>query len=438
MATFGEFPGVRVTTTGGGIAAVDVGSEEKVVIFGGGDASAGAASVNEPTQIGSNRDAEVQFGDSELAQAMRDARANGANIDFLYGVMYEKVSSDPESFSGVQTGTLANAPIVEDLSTLTVTDTVDDEEPVVEFRYAESLSTPTDGSTVFVNPLTGDWSADSSSDYDFDYQYPDWQSALDSASRVVGEGETGIYVTLSEAESVASMLSGTVSGLRSEYKLVTGVAGAEPNDNGPDNGPLYDTATYTDAVDSDAQFLAAPVRQANSTETVLAGVGGLFAGNDITNPVFNDPLSGFTELQQKITKSEESDLADSQVIPIRQAGSIRLKRSTSTSTSDDFERDFFTRRIVDRSILIAQQVGDSVIGRINNESTREAAEDLIRSELQELADDGLIEGNANDNIGFTVEVTENASDPTQVDIDIGVSPFGVVKRIDASITIDST
>jgi len=339
---------------------------------------------------------------------------------------------------GVQTGTLANAPIVEDLSTLTVTDTVDDEEPVVEFRYAESLSTPTDGSTVFVNPLTGDWSADSSSDYDFDYQYPDWQSALDSASRVVGEGETGIYVTLSEAESVASMLSGTVSGLRSEYKLVTGVAGAEPNDNGPDNGPLYDTATYTDAVDSDAQFLAAPVRQANSTETVLAGVGGLFAGNDITNPVFNDPLSGFTELQQKITKSEESDLADSQVIPIRQAGSIRLKRSTSTSTSDDFERDFFTRRIVDRSILIAQQVGDSVIGRINNESTREAAEDLIRSELQELADDGLIEGNANDNIGFTVEVTENASDPTQVDIDIGVSPFGVVKRIDASITIDST
>jgi len=74
MATFGEFPGVRVTTTGGGIAAVDVGSEEKVVIFGGGDASAGAASVNEPTQIGSNRDAEVQFGDSELAQAMRDAR----------------------------------------------------------------------------------------------------------------------------------------------------------------------------------------------------------------------------------------------------------------------------------------------------------------------------------------------------------------------------
>jgi hypothetical protein len=438
MTTYGDFPGVRVTTTGGGITAIDVGAEEKLVIFGNGDVSSGSASVNEPTQINSNRDADAKFGtDTELAQAMRDARGNGANIDLLYGVMYEEVEVTGESFGGSQTDTLANSPIVEDVSTITVTDTVASEDMSVEFRYEDSLATPSAGNTVFINPNTGDFAADSSSDYEFDYAHPDWQSALDAADNVLQEAETGIYVTLSEAESVASSLSSKVTALRSEFKLINGIAGAQPNTNSDNNGPAYDANSYTDNVDSDTQFLAAPVRVEDSSDTVLPGIAGLFAGNAIDNPIYNDALTGYTGLEQSITKSDEDGLADEQVIPVREAGSIRLKRSLSTSTEEDWERDFFRRRIVDRTILIAQQVGERTVGRVNNEDTREVAEDVIRSELQDLANDGVIQGNTSDEQNFTVEVSENSTDPDQIDIDIGITPFGVVKRIDAGVTIDT-
>jgi hypothetical protein len=438
MTTYGDFPGVRVTTTGGGITAIDVGAEEKLVIFGNGDVSSGSASVNEPTQINSNRDADAKFGtDTELAQAMRDARGNGANIDLLYGVMYEEVEVTGESFGGSQTDTLANSPIVEDVSTITVTDTVASEDMSVEFRYEDSLATPSAGNTVFINPNTGDFAADSSSDYEFDYAHPDWQSALDAADNVLQEAETGIYVTLSEAESVASSLSSKVTALRSEFKLINGIAGAQPNTNSDNNGPAYDANAYTDNVDSDTQFLAAPVRVEDSSDTVLPGIAGLFAGNAIDNPIYNDALTGYTGLEQSITKSDEDGLADEQVIPVREAGSIRLKRSLSTSTEEDWERDFFRRRIVDRTILIAQQVGERTVGRVNNEDTREVAEDVIRSELQDLANDGVIQGNTSDEQNFTVEVSENSTDPDQIDIDIGITPFGVVKRIDAGVTIDT-
>ena len=35
VTTFGSFPGVRVETSGGGITAVTIGEEEKLVLFGG-------------------------------------------------------------------------------------------------------------------------------------------------------------------------------------------------------------------------------------------------------------------------------------------------------------------------------------------------------------------------------------------------------------------
>ena len=34
MATYGEFPGVRVETRSGGISSISIGEEEKVVLFG--------------------------------------------------------------------------------------------------------------------------------------------------------------------------------------------------------------------------------------------------------------------------------------------------------------------------------------------------------------------------------------------------------------------
>lgn len=440
MATYGSFPGVQVTTQGGAIGGVEVGDEEKLVIFGEGDASAGSASVNDPTQVNASSEADDVFGDSELSQAVRDAIGNGANVEYLYGVIVQENSITAEAFAGSASGTLANAPIVEDLSTITVQDTVDTTEASVEFRYESPPAAPSNADTVFINPLTGEWTADSSSDYEFDYTFQDWQNAFDSADLVVDEGETGVYAALTEAETVASDLASKVNALRSDFKMVNGVSGAEPNATKIEDGTpraVFDTATYSDAIDSDSYFLLGPVRKNDSTETVIGGAAGLMAGHAIDDPIYNDPLSGFTEIEQKLTSGEATDFEDAQVIPIRQTGSIRITRNLSTSTATDWERDFWRRRIVDRVILLAKQVGDATVGAINDSRTRQTAETTLFAEMSELVNSRLIKPNRDGANNWSVNVYEDSTNADEVNIDVGFTPYGIAKRIDESITVNT-
>lgn len=440
MATFGGFPGVQIQTQGGGIAGVQVGSEEILVLFGEADLANGTASVEDPTQIGARTEADKKFGDgSELADAMKEALGNGANIDYLYGVAVATTSVTDETFSSSSSGTLANAPIVEDLSTITVTDTVDATDATVEFRYDSPPSAPSNADTVHINPLTGEWAADSSSDYEFDYEYQEWSNAFDAADNVVSEGETAVYAPLSEAESVASTLSSKVNTLRGEYQMVKGLMGAQPNANSSESppDPRYNTGTYSDAIDNDSMFLIAPARRQDSTKTIIGGVAGLFAGHAINEPVYNDAVSAYTDLEQKLARSEAQDFRDNQVIPVRQAGSIRVKDNLSTSTASDWERDFWRRRIVDRVILLSKQVGEATVGRINDERTREQARSTLFVQLRGLVGERLLKPNEGDTTNWYVNVYEDSSNSDQVNIDVGITPLGIVKRIDQTITINT-
>lgn len=441
MTTFGSFPGVQVQTQGGGISGVQVGSEETLVLFGEADTSSGSASIEDPTQIGSRQDADAKFGDgSELANAMKDALANGANINYLYGVAVDTSSVTAENHTGSATGTLDNSPIVEDLDTITVTDVTDSStEATVEFRYDSPPTAPSNDDIVHINPLTGEWAADASSEYEFDYEYQQWGDAFSAADNVVNEDETAVYAALSDAESVASDLSGTVTSLRGEYQMVKGLAGAPPNANSSETppDPSYDTATYDDSINDDAMFLIAPARKQDSTQTIIGGVAGLFAGHAINEPVYNDAVSGYTDLEQKLARSEAQDLRDVEVIPVRQSGTIRVKDNTSTSDETDWERDFWRRRIVDRVILLGKIVGDATVGRINDETTRNAAESTLFAELDALVGERLLEPNTGDVTNWYVDVYKAPDDPDQVNIDIGITPQGIVKRVDESITINT-
>mgnify|MGYP007116965624 FL=1 len=97
MATYGSFPGVRVTTRSGGITSIAIGEEEKLVIFGeanydnsnnvDGDDSTLSIDTSSPVQIVSNNDANDKFGsDSSLADSLLASLSNRSNITFLYGV----------------------------------------------------------------------------------------------------------------------------------------------------------------------------------------------------------------------------------------------------------------------------------------------------------------------------------------------------------------
>ena len=479
VTTYGSFPGVKVEVAGGGITAVAIGEEEKLVLFGEAqyadddtlqsdgteDALSADASPESAVQINARREADSNFGaGSELADGMREALGNGANIDFLYGVAPRRYNVADETQS-TQSGTLDNAPIweenVADESNIQAIAVEDDTGPVamtVEYDYSSPPAQPSAADTVAVNPLTGEYAADAApdGDYQFDYKYLDWQSAFDAAevTAIVEEDETGIYDALSDSEAVSADLDSTVTTHRGNYKLINAISGAQPNDNelitsddlslASDHSNYtrrdarFDTSTFTQtSVDADHHFMLAPVREADVPKTVLGGVGGLFAGNPISDPIYNDPLSGYSDLEQSFTKTEADEMRDENVIPIRQAGSIRVKDNVSTSTATDWERDFWRRRIADRVILIGKTIGDTIIGRINDEQTRSAAGRLIRAEIRELVDDRLLKPNTAEETNWFVDVYEDSTNSNEVNIDIGFTPYGIVKRVDETITINT-
>jgi len=448
MTTYGNFPGVQVETAGGGITSVGVGAEEKLVLFGRADLTGQfATTANNPTEISARIEADRKFGaGSPLADAMRSALSNGANIDFLYGVAPEvsgagdnidAANDTPtESDSGTSTGTLSDAPIVEDSDFYAVYDSIDSTEATVELVYEDTPTAPADADTVAINPLNGNWAADSSSDYDFFYNYLDWTAAFDAADNLVAEGESGVYVPLTDSESVVSTLATKIDSLRSEYQMVLGLAGAQPNATGSEYAE-FNTSTYTDNVDDDYIFLAAPSRLDDGSY-ILGHLAGVFAGNDIDNPAYNDVVA--TEdanLVQSFTRTDAANMRLVQTMPLRQAASIRVKGNLSTSSDTDWQRDFFRRRIVDRAILIAEQVGQETIGLINDEETREAAQRTIQVQLQSLANNRVIKDNAGATQNFFVDVYPDSSNNDQVNIDFGITPPGIVKRVDVSLTIST-
>jgi hypothetical protein len=467
VVTYGDLPGVEAEVRGGAVAQLTVGYEQKLVIFGRGDQSNGTASYNTPKQVQTSVDATTYFGDgSELAAACSDALANGANPEYVYGVMPTETTVSAEAVAG-GSGTLSNAPIVEDASTITVTNTTQSQTDTVVFRYESVPDTSSlAAGEVAINPFTGEFDSGGSDDYEIDYSYLDWSSALDAADTTVKHNETAIYCTLSESESVGQTLSTKLDELRPTYKLIRGVTGAQPNDTNTDGEPAFDTSNYTDTLDNDALFAAAPVRISGSTKTVLGGIGGRFAGNALTNPIYGDVLKGFDNLTQELTPTEEGDpktesqagsgLRGEQVMPIRDDGSdggdgLTIEDSLSTSTASDWIRDYHRRRIVDQILLSARTIGETARGRRMTDTLIGDTEEQVVDVLIDFANDGLIETSGN--AGQLSDSTSNNSEEdgeqdysatiTRTDTDtlaltVSFTPIGVTKNIQETIVVSNS
>jgi len=494
MATYGNFPGVKVTTESGGITNVSVGEEEKLVFFGEanyavngdgtglvveGDDPTLSVKANEPEQINAPRVADLKFGNgTELAEAMKESLGNGANLDYLYGVPVQRTVVEGES-QGSLSGTLDNVELVEsagapvdlssggsvnDFGIQPVEDPDNAAVPLnVEFRYEELLdaSSPepeADSENVFINPLTGEYSADPNTvtPIEFSYTYNDYQSAFQSSETqsVVNENETGVFFALTDSDSVSGELNTVVSNLRNDYQLVNALSFAEPNASNlyedsevtVENGGAdarFNTATYDQANNSVSEahyYKFAPGRLEGVDRTIGGGLGGLFAGNPITDPIYNEVLSGYQSLEQQFSKSEADEMRDEDIIPIRTGGNVRVKGNRSTAfdpTINSVAADFWTRRITDRVILIGKQIGDSIIGRINDEETRNSAERRIGQELRQLADRRLIRPNNGEETNWTVTAYQDPTNDDKVNIDIVFSPYGIVKKVDETITVDT-
>lgn len=449
--TYDQTPGTKVILEGGSIQGIEVGEEEILVIFGRGDTNNGNAQTNDPTAVSSTSAAEAEFGsDSELTRALKDALGNGVNSSYLYGVSTARTSVTAEDITAGGDAAdssggspIGNVPLVEDTAEITVEDdtaTVLD----VEFHYVTGtdLTNLTPGAdTIFINPLTGEWVADTADNYNIDYKYEDWSSAFDSADMVLDEGESGVYIALTETEDVASTLFSKATALRDpDYKMVKAFAGAQPNDDSSETPPtpIYDTANYSDALATLAGFAVAPVRQDGTTDTILGALGGVAAGNSLQNPIYNDSITN-VDLETgkndegRLTHKQRGDLRDAHVMPLKYEGSITIDGTLSTDETEIWEVDFQTLRVVDRCALIVREIGTAIRGRLDNEGTGEIAAEEAQAQLEELASDGLLKQNTSDETNLYVREADDSQGT--VALEMGVTPIQAVETFEATITI---
>jgi len=437
--TFGDFPGVKVQTVGNAVTGVIVGRRQTLVLFGPVPESEfdGSAKYNEPYTFQTRRGPSKKLGDSRLATACEQAFGNGTPVDMVYAVPVEPVEVTGETHSGVSQFTLDNNPI--DPDSVSITDEIEAGSVDAVISHADGtaagagLSQPSSTNTAHVDPNTGAVYADESSDYGVDYTYYDFATAINANTTLVDVGETAVMGAVTDSHDVAMELSSAVNTMRADYRMVKGVAGAQPNMNGGDsNLPYIDVSLFENPLDNDSMFLPGPVRTGDSGGGYGVGaVAGQMASAALEESIYNASLTN-VDLTQRLTPGEIDTFADKLTIPLEERGGVRMLRNQSTSSASGYPRDYFVRRIIDQTVLIAREIGDSIVGRINDEETRDTAENQVRAELENLAASGLIEPNG-DEENFYVDFFEDGA--SDVGVELGITPNGIVKRIDTTLTI---
>lgn len=450
MTIYGNESRVSVDIQGGGISSVGFATAEKAVIFARGDTDSGTVDENDPTRVSGSSELSSVFGDdTEIAEYMEQAASNGMAYSRLYGVVPEEMTVSDEEITGgsgeidhTDGSEIENVPIVEDTELITFEG--DDELDVV-FKYETETDdsgddftelTPSED-TVYINPLTGEWVADSAETYTISYSYLDWQSAFDSATGVIEEQELGVWGVGSESQDVVDMAQSTVDPLRtSEWKMVRVNGLASPNATGDDDGAEINVSDYTDTIDAEATFLFGPGRLDGSTHTVIGAVTGITASNDIDEPILGESLSGVDSLEQTLNVPDQNDLSEEGVIPLGNTGAPSIEDSVGTSTETDWRRTHFSRKLADQLVLAARAIAKASRGKLNNENTESIVEQQIADELIDFVNDGVLRPNTEDDTRWRVNVERDDTNARELDISFGFTPTGVVDIVDVDATIN--
>jgi hypothetical protein len=412
-------PSDSVTVRSGGTVSIGAAFETTLGLVGGMDTANGDATEGDVITVESTSDAEQQFGEnSELAKNVAAAYANGAGTIYAVGVSETQTT---ESFDASSSGTLSESPVFDPTvhpdHDITATDTVEASDVNVNIVYG-TPSAPADANTIELNPVTGEWESDESSDYDIDYAYGDYDSAITDVVKKVPR----IVTVLTENETVANSLLTELNTYDSDFEFMHGVVGAEPE---------VSAASYSDNLDDRRLSIVAPSRGwLDSAETdqvrTMGAVGGRASGKPLGDSMTYEPLQGIVSLNTQYTNSELGTLIDSQVMPLRQSGGIDIVKDMTTSTDVRFER-LYASEIIDEATEISHQISQQFIGNANTEDNRLLLRESHTTSYNELLEDQLLED-------FLVNVSKGAND-FEVDIDIGLDVIGIIDTVDVTITV---
>jgi hypothetical protein len=418
--TTGSVPGDSVEVRAGGTVAVSAAFNTTVGLVGGYDSANGNATEGEVATIESSAGAASAFGeDSELKAQVDLAFNNGAGL--VYAVPVSE-TSNTETFSGVSSANLAEAPVfdprVNEEHSIDITDTTESASVTVNLVDG-TPTTPTDANTANLNPSTGEIEFDESSDYEVTYEYGDYEGAI---TEVVKKVPRSLGVC-TESTSVANDLLTTLNTYDTDFDFMHGYVG--------ENVDLDDLQNYSQSYD-DRRLVAISAARGytdeakTNEERTVGAVAGKQAGKPLGDSTTAEGLGGFASLKQSPTNQEAGTLIDAGVYPLQQAGGIKVVKDTTTDSEPKFSRVAWSE-IIDEAAEISHTISSSFVGKANTDDNRDLLGASHRTSYGEMAAEDLLDN-------FFVAVSEGAN-PNEVNVDIGLDVVDYMDTIDVTITV---
>mgnify|MGYP000509375190 CR=1 FL=1 len=433
--TFGEtsIPADSYSVRSGGTVQVASAFERSVAIVGGMDTDNGTATEGELVAVSSLDDAADLFGeDSELYTQIEGAFLNGAAT--IYGAPVAENALD-ETMSGSESGTLSNAPIfnpnIHPDHTIEVSDDTEGTDMTVDIVY-DSPSQPSDTDTVLINPITGEWYADASSDYTFSYTNGDYEGLTNA----VADEAPRVTAVCTESESVINAYEAELQNAADDYGFSSGVYGATPfaDTDSPD------ITGFTSPFDSERiSTVMSPYGYVDDAETEMVRTVGFVAGEVASLPLGEsataNSVNGLTGLRTDLSPNQAGDLIDKGVLPLIDYPGVEIVKDMTTSSDQRFER-IYTMNIADEIVTLLHEVNRQYIGEQPRDRTIRNLRRSVKNMLSGLTE---TEPPLLDTLGetkpYAVEVERSDSDDNVFNERVGVKPAGVIDAIDVSVTL---
>lgn len=399
-----------------------VGFNTNVVIVGGYDAANGSATPGEVEYVEDNAAAENLFGaDSELATQIKHGTANGAGE--IYAVAVSETSTT-QSFTTVSEGVIDNAPLfdptVQSEHEIVVTNDTSGDTLEVTISYEDTLTSPDTGAVI--NPLTGDIAFEASDDYTVEYDYGDYDSAIQTAAKQ----NVRFVKVCTEATPVKTTLVSELEAEATDIRFKRGVVGATPN---IDSGAISD---YAPDADNQRLIEVAPARGdtgAGEARTVGA-VGGAYSAMPLGESLTYEGITGFESLNQEYRPSQARDFEGVTAI----ADTFEIVEGVTTSSEEAFS-DVYKCEIVDSAAQALYEVAKDYAGGPNTVDERGDLASDTRMILRGFSNQRPPLLNAADGSSpYSVDVSLGSSD-TETILNVGIDPLDVMKEVTVNLNV---
>lgn len=407
------------------------GGSNAVAYVGGYNASTAASEVTagEATEISDATTAEDTFGDSEIATAASAIAAN--DVDAIHGVPVDETQTTETfgSSTSTSTGTLGNTPVfdanVHPEHTITVTDVTEGTECDVSYVYGSTPTQPSTSNAARVNPITGEWAADASSEYEFQYTYGDYQTAIETACRL---DDVRYVIVGTEADSVKSTLVTELGNVATDFDFKRGVVGATPEIQ---SGNI---ASYTPSQNDWRLVEVAPARATGADGGVrtAAAVGGFLASQPIgpDGSGLFDEVAGLESLNTSYRSSDVKNFG--QVTALTQNAVVGV--AETTSETEQFQPIYATE-IIDAVSLGLFETARDYAGGAQDPGDLEA---LLSTTCQRYARGsppalGFAQGGSGP--PYDVSVTLDAQDSSIANAGVTIVPYPIAEEVNIDVTV---